>query len=111
VPITVTVEELLAQAMNRNFIPVVDGRGAFIGIVTRKAIMQYFADPAEEKGNPGRSGLSGDLSGRRKRKTRDRVRRPAVRFRRIRTKIRKKRLRPRPSGRIFFYAPKHRLPS
>jgi len=52
VPITVTVEELLAQAMNRNFIPVVDGRGAFIGIVTRKAIMQYFADPAEEKGTP-----------------------------------------------------------
>ncbi len=52
VPITVSVEELLAQAMNRNFIPVVDGRGAFIGIVTRKAIMQYFADPAEEKGTP-----------------------------------------------------------
>ncbi len=52
VPITVTVEELLTQAMNRNFIPVVDGRGAFIGIVTRKAIMQYFADPTEEKRTP-----------------------------------------------------------
>ncbi|WP_298030367.1 CBS domain-containing protein [uncultured Dysosmobacter sp.] len=47
VRITVTMEELLQSAMNQNFIPVVDDSGSFIGIVTRKDIIRYFA---EEKG-------------------------------------------------------------
>lgn len=47
VRITVSMEELLNSAMNQNFIPVVDDTGSFIGIVTRKDIIRYFA---EEKG-------------------------------------------------------------
>lgn len=43
VRITVTMDELLDSAMNQNFIPVVDDSGSFIGIVTRKDIIRYFA--------------------------------------------------------------------
>ncbi len=43
VGITVGMEELLHSAMNQNFIPVVDDLGSFIGIVTRKDIIRYFA--------------------------------------------------------------------
>ncbi|MCI8910701.1 MAG: CBS domain-containing protein [Oscillibacter sp.] len=44
VRITVTIDELLDSAMNQNFTPVVDDVGSFIGIVTRKDIIRYFAD-------------------------------------------------------------------
>ena len=44
VRITVSMEELLNSAMNQNFIPVVDDYNCFIGIVTRKDIIRYFAD-------------------------------------------------------------------
>ena len=44
VRITVSMEELLSNAMNQNFIPVVDDLGSFIGIVTRKDIIRYFAE-------------------------------------------------------------------
>ena len=44
VRITVTMDELLDSAMNQNFIPVVDDTGNFIGIVTRKDIIRYFAE-------------------------------------------------------------------
>ena len=44
VGITVSMEELLTNAMNQNFIPVVDDLGSFIGIVTRKDIIRYFAE-------------------------------------------------------------------
>lgn len=44
VRITVTMDELLDSAMNQNFIPVVDDSGSFIGIVTRKDIIRYFAE-------------------------------------------------------------------
>lgn len=40
--ITVSVEELLTRAMRQNFVPVVDDSGVFIGIVTRKSIIEYF---------------------------------------------------------------------
>lgn len=42
VSITASIDELLSQAMNQNFIPIVDDRGLFIGIVTRKKVMEYF---------------------------------------------------------------------
>ena len=48
VRITVTMDELLDSAMQQNFIPVVDDTGNFIGIVTRKDIIRYFA---KEQGN------------------------------------------------------------
>lgn len=44
VSITARVEDLISKAVTQNFVPVVDDRDTFIGIVTRKAIMQYFSD-------------------------------------------------------------------
>ena len=36
------MDELLAKAIDQNFVPVVDDRGSFVGIVTRKDIILYF---------------------------------------------------------------------
>ena len=37
------MDELLQVSMTQNFVPVVDDRGMFIGIVTRQDIIRYFA--------------------------------------------------------------------
>jgi predicted transcriptional regulator len=37
------MDELLSVAVTQNFVPVVDDRGMFIGIVTRQDIMRYIA--------------------------------------------------------------------
>ncbi|MBQ6536454.1 MAG: CBS domain-containing protein [Firmicutes bacterium] len=42
--IIATDEELLNKAMDQNFIPVIDDEDVFIGIVTRRTVMRYFAD-------------------------------------------------------------------
>ncbi len=44
VSINTTMEDLLSKAIDQNFVPVVDDFGAFVGMVTRKAIIKYFAD-------------------------------------------------------------------
>ncbi len=44
VHITTSVEELLNKATRQNFVPVVDDKEIFIGIVTRKDIIKYFAE-------------------------------------------------------------------
>ena len=43
VPVTVTtsMRELIDRASYQNFVPVVDDKNAFIGIVTRRAIIKY----------------------------------------------------------------------
>lgn len=41
VSVTTNIEDLVTKATDQNFVPVIDDRQAFIGIVTRKAIMQY----------------------------------------------------------------------
>lgn len=41
VSIDANIEDLISMAINQNFIPVVDDDGNFIGIVTRKDIIQY----------------------------------------------------------------------
>lgn len=41
--IDTTMEELLEQVQNQNFVPVVDDRSVFIGIVTRKDIIKHFS--------------------------------------------------------------------
>ena len=38
------VEDLLSVAAEQNFVPVVDDKGAFIGIVTRSSILKYFQE-------------------------------------------------------------------
>ena len=45
VPVRVTTDmhELVERAMTQNFVPVVDDKQAFIGLVTRSAIIKYCA--------------------------------------------------------------------
>lgn len=43
------MEDLLDKAMRQNFVPVLDDANVFIGIVTRKDIMRYFAGDMEKK--------------------------------------------------------------
>lgn len=42
VKITATMEELLEKAMDQNYVPVVDDRDLFIGIITRRDVIKYF---------------------------------------------------------------------
>ncbi|WP_295219596.1 CBS domain-containing protein [Ruminococcus sp.] len=53
VNIYATMDDLLQRVMDQNFVPVVDDRGVFVGIITRKDVIGYFVglnkpvDPAE----------------------------------------------------------------
>src|SRR5690554_4713592 len=42
-PVTIEekIDDLIKKAVNQNFVPVLDGKNSFIGIVTRKDIIQY----------------------------------------------------------------------
>lgn len=44
VRITASMHDLVDRASNQNFVPVVDDYGSFIGLITRKAIIQYCQD-------------------------------------------------------------------
>ena len=41
VRVTMTMQDLIDRASEQNFVPVIDDRNAFIGIVTRRSIMRY----------------------------------------------------------------------
>lgn len=43
------IEELMDKVINQNFVPVVDDNAVFIGIVTRKDIIQYLNRKLSEK--------------------------------------------------------------
>jgi CBS domain-containing protein len=43
-PIDTAMENLLERAKSQNFVPVIDDRSVFIGIVTRGDIIKYFVD-------------------------------------------------------------------
>lgn len=44
-----SMDELLSLASSQNFVPVLDDKGVFIGIITRKAILDYFADKTHKE--------------------------------------------------------------
>ena len=48
VQIDVPVDQLFAQSLKQNFVPVVDDRQIFIGIVTRQSIIQYLMNNADK---------------------------------------------------------------
>ena len=41
VQVTTSMQDLIERATTQNFVPVVDDKGAFIGIITRKSIIKY----------------------------------------------------------------------
>jgi len=51
VSVTCTVDQLFNRVTEQNFVPVVDDRGVFIGIVTRKAVITYLIDAYEKAKN------------------------------------------------------------
>ena len=48
VSVSTDISDLLQKALDQNFVPVVDDRGTFIGIVTRKSILAQFIKNANE---------------------------------------------------------------
>ncbi len=42
VKIDVELTQLFSEALNQNFVPVIDDRDMFIGIVTRKQVISFF---------------------------------------------------------------------
>lgn len=43
------LENLLAKVINQNFVPVVDDRDIFIGIITRRAILLYLTQQLQQQ--------------------------------------------------------------
>ena len=46
------MEDLLQKAMNQNFVPVVDDQKKFIGIITRKSIIEYCYEKIKKLDEP-----------------------------------------------------------
>ena len=44
VRVTASMHDLVERASHQNFVPVIDDYGAFIGLITRKAIIKYCYD-------------------------------------------------------------------
>lgn len=49
VPVTTSMDELVAAAMTQNFVPVLDDKKSFIGLVKRNALIQYCYDQTRRK--------------------------------------------------------------
>ncbi len=66
VHISATMEELLELVLNQNFVPVVDDRNYFVGIITRQSVIRHFVDRIQKlKHQVGEQEL--EKKGRRKR--------------------------------------------
>lgn len=48
VKVSATVEDLLERVLNQNFVPVVDDRNLFVGIITRSAVIKHFGEKIVE---------------------------------------------------------------
>lgn len=48
VSVNATAHELFLHVTEQNFVPVVDDRGVFVGIVTRNRVMKYYLDRFSE---------------------------------------------------------------
>ena len=48
VRVTTSVEELLDRILDQNFVPVVDDRDVFVGIVTRRSVLAYLMSNGAE---------------------------------------------------------------
>ena len=48
VSVSCTVDQLFNRVVEQNFVPVVDDRGVFIGIITRKAVLQFLCEAYEK---------------------------------------------------------------
>jgi len=49
VKISATIDDLLFKVMVQNFVPVVDDRNLFVGIITRKDVIKYYYDRIKDK--------------------------------------------------------------
>jgi len=49
VKISATIDDLLFKVMVQNFVPVVDDRNLFMGIITRKDVIKYYYDKGTYK--------------------------------------------------------------
>ena len=60
VRVTATAEELVNRALDQNFVPVVDDRNTFMGIVTRRSVLSYCLDQGlmEDDPLPAKSSLT-----------------------------------------------------
>ena len=45
------VEDILSTALEQNFVPVIDDRNMFIGIITRSALMKYCLEQLAQRNN------------------------------------------------------------
>ena len=53
VRVTTPVEELMDRLLDQNFVPVVDDRDIFVGIVTRRSVMAYLMNREAEEAECG----------------------------------------------------------
>ena len=49
VRVTATLEDLQECLLDQNFVPVVDDRDMFMGIVTRRTVLAYLMDKGDEE--------------------------------------------------------------
>lgn len=43
------MEDLISKVIQQNFVPVIDGQKCFIGIITRKNVIEYLCEKTEKK--------------------------------------------------------------
>ena len=49
VKVNTPVSELMERLLDQNFVPVVDDRGMFVGIITRRSVMAYLMNKGSEE--------------------------------------------------------------